>query len=94
MGCVIGWCEPRKTANSGRETLPKNYVIVTLELESAIRMCCKNDSVGEPNRSPISPVSIIQLFNPRVSRMNWICPTTSPFGNHLTWPFRIICRTS
>jgi tetratricopeptide (TPR) repeat protein len=33
-------------------------------------MCCKNDSVGEPNRSLISLVSIIQLFNPRVSRMN------------------------
>jgi hypothetical protein len=33
------------------------------------RMCCKNDSVCEPNRSPIGPVSIIQFFNPRVSRM-------------------------
>jgi hypothetical protein len=40
---------------------------------------------AEPNQPPISPVDYA-AFNPRISRTNWnwICPRTSPFGNHLT----------
>jgi len=32
--------------------------------------------------------------NPSVSWMNKTRPTTSPLGNHLTWPFRIMCTAS
>src|SRR5260370_25868083 len=32
--------------------------------------CCKNDSVVETNRSPVSAASIVQRFHPKVSRMN------------------------
>ena len=42
----------------------------------------------------ICSASVIQLFNPSVSRMNRVCPMTSAFGSHLTWPFRIICTIS
>jgi hypothetical protein len=45
------------------------------------------------NQSPFSSVDY-SAFNPRISRMNCICPRTSPFGKHITWPFRIMCRTS
>jgi hypothetical protein len=41
--------------------------------------------VGEANK--ICSASVIRLLNPRVWRMNRICPITSPFGSHLTWPF-------
>src|SRR5215471_11896027 len=32
--------------------------------------------------------------SPRSSLRNSINPSTSPLGNHLTWPFRIMCTTS
>src|SRR5690348_4899194 len=44
---------------------------------------------AKPNEPPAASVSYA-AFNPKISRMNWICPRTSPFGNHLTWPFRIM----
>jgi len=34
------------------------------------------------------------VLRPRASLMNRTSPTTSPLGNHLTWPFRIMCTTS
>ena len=56
-------------------------------------MCCKyswRDGVGPA----VHARSDYTAFNPRVSLMNRSCPTTSPFGNHRTCPFRIIGRTS
>jgi hypothetical protein len=31
---------------------------------------------------------------PKVCSMKRTCPTTSPFANHLTWPFRIMFAAS
>src|SRR5215472_6531224 len=56
---------------------------------TALRLCCKNGSAKNSDHAPSSPR--IHYFNPKVSRMNWICPRTSSLGSHLTWPFRIMC---
>jgi hypothetical protein len=37
--------------------------------------CCKNDSVVETNRSPVSAASIVQLFRPKVDELD--LPMTS-----------------
>src|ERR1700757_3558907 len=51
-------------------SLPNNVFAKNNGTAPVDRMCCKNDSAGEPNRSPISPGSSIQCFSPRVSWMN------------------------
>jgi len=41
-----------------------------------------------------APASNYSARNPSVSLMNRISPTTSPLGNQLTWPFRIMFTAS
>src|SRR6266508_5771951 len=61
-------------------------------------MCDLNGSVaktiGGPNGSGVVVAANQTVLRPRVSLMNRTSPTTSPFGNQLTWPFRIMCTTS
>jgi hypothetical protein len=47
-------------------------------------------------RHVCAPVSLVAqtVFSPRIKLMNRTCPPTSPFGSHLTCPFRIMCITS
>ena len=56
-------------------------------------LCCKNNSVGE-TEPMVNHVG--RLFSSQSEDLpdELNCPRTSPFGNHLTWPFRIMCRTS
>ena len=64
------------------------------ELSYALAGCvAKTILSAKPNQPPILSVDY-SAFNPRSSRKNWICPRISPFGDHLTWPFRIMGRTS
>ena len=71
-----------------------DYITKPIDYEELVGCVAKTILPAKPNRSPISPGSSVQYFSPRVSWMNWICPRTSPFGNHFTWPFRIMCSAS
>ena len=49
-----------------------------------------------PRRHVCAPVKLRgqTVFSPRVELMNRTCPPTTPFTNHLTCPFRIMCIAS
>ncbi len=78
------WAGRRGSATSIAGTL----IILTLFIPAVLqkRFCGKSEQLAK--------LAEIDYFNPGVSRMNWICPRTSSFGSHLTWPFRIMCTAS
>ena len=57
------------------------------------RQGCKNNSEGR-NPAQVAFRMFHSAPSPRSSLRNRISPSTSPLGNHLTWPFRIMCTTS
>jgi len=69
------------------------FGVIASWLPAEVGCVAKTIPSAKPNQQPISAVDY-SAFNPRISWMNWICPRTSRFGKHLTWPFRIMCRTS
>jgi hypothetical protein len=79
--------------------------LLSRQLTHQLLGCCLNHCVGNPlgsvakiaerRNGPGAAVLMDQtVVRPRVSLMNRTSPTTSLFGNQLTWPFRIMCTTS
>jgi len=51
---------------------------------------CVAKTAETPDWSGVAAGVDYSASDPRVSWRNRTNPTTSPFGNHLTWPFRIM----
>jgi hypothetical protein len=67
----------------GRQSLERTNIDTQRSSSGCVAKIVRDD-LGQAS---FTWVMIHAAFNPKISLMNWTCPTTSPFGNTAPGPF-------